>query len=117
MRQNDDAEFTRFVLELMQSVGPVTHRRMFGGAGLFLEGLMIGLIADRALYFKVDSETEAAFVEAGLMPFTYQRAGRDVALSYREAPEEVFDDIDAMRDWGGRAWSAAIRSAARKRRR
>ena len=33
-----------FIRDLFASFGPVTVRRMFGGAGLYCEGLMFGLI-------------------------------------------------------------------------
>ncbi len=70
---------------------------MFGGWGLFLDGVMFGLIARERLYFKVDAETEPRFAAAGAEAFTYLRQGKRVALSYWEAP------LDAP---GGAAWGA-----------
>ena len=41
--------------ELFASFGPVTLRRMFGGAGIFSQGLMFGLVFDKAIYLKADA--------------------------------------------------------------
>jgi len=53
---NEEKEFVTYVVDLMQSIGPVRAKGMFGGHGIFLEGLMFGLIADSVLYLKVDKE-------------------------------------------------------------
>jgi DNA transformation protein len=39
------AEFLEFVKEQMASFAAVSHRRMFGGAGLFCDGLMFAPIS------------------------------------------------------------------------
>ena len=57
----EEKEFTSYVVELMQSIGPVRAKAMFGGYGIFLEGLMFGLVTDSVLYLKVDKETENEF--------------------------------------------------------
>lgn len=83
---------------------------MFGGYGLFLDGLMFGLVADEVLYFKVDSGNRPDFDAAGLSPFLYQRQGKDIALSYCQAPPEVLEDSELARQWGAAAYAAAQRS-------
>ncbi len=42
---NQEKEFVTYVVDLMQSIGPVRAKAMFGGHGIFLERLMFGLIA------------------------------------------------------------------------
>ncbi|WP_272991940.1 MULTISPECIES: TfoX/Sxy family protein [Spongiibacter] len=111
-----DQEFTEYVLDLMQVVGPVTARRMFGGYGLFLDGLMIALIIKRVLYLKADALSKDDFVSEGLAAFEYHKQGKPYTLSYYEAPETVFDDLDAMHKWGNNAYGAALRAAAKKAR-
>ncbi len=44
--------FHEFVMELFGPMGPVSVRRMFGGAGVFKDGLMFGLLADDVIYLK-----------------------------------------------------------------
>ena len=84
---------------------------MFGGAGVFIDGLMLALISDDRLYFKVDDALRPRFEAAGLQPFVYQRkTGKPVAMSFWQAPEAVFDDPDALRDWSSAALAAARRA-------
>ena len=109
--QND---FSQLCFELLQIVGPVTYKRMFGGVGFFLDGGMFALIADNTLYFKVDDSTQSLFVEEGLTPFTYVRKGKSIALRYYQAPEVVFEDANGMRHWGNIAYSAARHAMLKK---
>ncbi len=110
-----EKEFASYVVDLMQSVGPVNAKRMFGGHGIFLEGLMFALIADRALYLKVDKESENEFKDKGLEAFTYNKKGKQYSMSYYQAPEEALEGAGEMNVWANKAYSAALRAAARKR--
>lgn len=65
-----DSEFVEYLLELMKPIGAVRAKRMFGGYGLFLEGLMFALVADDRLYFKVGDSNLADFEQRGLGAFT-----------------------------------------------
>jgi DNA transformation protein len=63
-----DAEFIR---DLFQPLGLVTVRRMFGGAGLFADGVMFGLVSDGQIYLKVDAATVTCFERECCGPFEY----------------------------------------------
>ncbi len=104
------SEFLDMVLELLEPLGGVTARRMFGGHGLFQSGLMFGLMANDTLYLKADDVNRPDFEAAGMGPFTYSRKGRDIALGYHETPAELYDDGDAFCDWARAAYDAALRS-------
>ncbi|MEH6650160.1 MAG: TfoX/Sxy family protein [Motiliproteus sp.] len=110
-----DTEYVDHLLDLMQVLGPVQSRRMFGGWGIFLEGLMFGLVANNELYFKIDPQTLADYTDEGLQPFTYLRAGKRCALNYYQPPEVVFEDQQQLCDWGNKAIDVALRAAAAKR--
>jgi len=105
-------EYLDYLLDLLQPLGPVGAKRMFGGAGLFLDGTMFGLIVDDVLYLKADGQTRGAFEARGLGPFTYKKKSRKepVRLSYFEAPPDVIDDSDGLCAWGRDAWDAARRA-------
>lgn len=99
----------RVVAQLNQ-VAPVTARAMFGGYGLYLDGLMFGLIADNVLYFKVDDGNRDNFVTAGMGPFVYEGKNRPIAMSYFQLPEAVFEDLAELHAWLEQAQAAAKRS-------
>jgi DNA transformation protein len=108
-------EFARFVVESLQALGPVSARRMFGGHGIYLHGVMFALIAYDQLYLKVDDGNRAAYEAAGLDPFTYTDKGRSIRMPYCEAPSEGFDDPEVLCAWAREAYAAALRTKKPKR--
>ena len=88
--------FVDHLVDLMQAVGPVSPRRMFGGHGIFLDGLMFALVADGTLFLKADAESVPAFTRQGLEAFTYRRRGKTYRMSYFQAPEVCLEDADEM---------------------
>lgn len=112
-----DNAFTTYAVEMMQSMGPVCAKSMFGGHGLFLEDLMFGLIADNVLYLKADKESVNDFKTRGLDAFTYRKKDKTLSMSYYQAPEETLEDIDEMNVWANKAYSAALRAASNKKKR
>jgi len=108
--------FKIFLLEALEPVGQVTARRMFGGAGLFHDGLMFALIANDVLYFKADEINQQTFIAEGCRPFSYSRAQKPaVVMSYWRAPERLLDDVDEMQAWAREAIAAAERNARPKK--
>lgn len=103
-------EFVEYLQEVFEEFGPVQARRMFGGHGLFRDGLMFGLVADDTLYLKADEATAVHFQDRDLERFEYGRAGKRVKLSYYQAPEEIFDDRSEAAEWARRAFDAALRA-------
>ena len=111
---NEEKEFVTHVVDLMQSIGPVRAKGMFGGHGIFLEGLMFGLIADSVLYLKVDKETENEFKARGLEAFTYNKKGKEFKMSYYQAPEEALEDVEEMNLWANKAYGTALKAVSKK---
>ena len=91
-----DKEYVAYVVELMQSIGPVHAKGMFGGHGIFLNELMFGLVADGVLYLKVDKETGSEFSDRGLEAFTYHKQGKAYKMSYCQAPEEALESLEEL---------------------
>jgi DNA transformation protein and related proteins len=110
---NDYADYLQDVFALF---GPVTARKMFGGHGLYHDGVMFALVADETLYLKADGETVGDFAREGLEPFHYDKGGRLVKMSYYRAPEAIFEDPELAADWARSAFEAALRARAGKRR-
>jgi DNA transformation protein len=50
--------------EFPAPLGRVTMRRMFGKTGVFCDGVLLGMVTDNMLYFRVDDDNRAAFKEA-----------------------------------------------------
>jgi DNA transformation protein len=100
-------EFADYLNDQLASFGPMTIRRMFGGAGLFRDGVMFGLIADETLYLKTGDANRADFEAAGMGPFTYTGKSKPVSMSYHEVPADVLEDPDLLSAWAGKAFAVA----------
>ena len=107
--------FIEFLKDLLGGLGPITVRRMFGGAGIFCDGVMFALVLDDTLYFKADDSNRCAFEAEGSAPFSYAtKNGRNTIMSYWRCPDRLFDDPDEMAAWARQALAAARRSASSK---
>lgn len=104
------SDFVEHLHDVFSRLGPIRGRRMFGGWGIYHDEVMFGLVADDTLYLKVDRENAGLFDEAELPPFVYRSGEKSVRMSYRLAPEAIFDDPDEAAAWGRRSWAAGLRA-------
>ncbi|MBO9560662.1 MAG: TfoX/Sxy family protein [Caulobacter sp.] len=102
------SDYLDFVLEQLAPVGPLTFRKMFGGVGLYAQGLFFALIDDDTLYLKGDETLRPAFEAVGSVQFAPFGMS---PMAYWTAPAEALDDPDLMIDWARKSIALA---AARK---
>jgi DNA transformation protein and related proteins len=99
-----------FIRELFAPFRAVTVKRMFGGAGIYAEGVMFGLIFDDAIYLRVDETSIPSFEREGSAPFVYPLAKKHVGRPSRHfwrLPERLYDDPDELAVWASRALAIA----------
>jgi DNA transformation protein len=102
--------FAEFLREQLAPLGRVTTHRMFGKTGVFCDGLMLGMVTEDTLYFRVDDENRAAFKEAEASPpLNYRKKGATIDLAFWRVPERLFDEPDEFVTW------ARERSAPKRR--
>jgi DNA transformation protein len=107
-------EFVEFLRDQLRRWAPVTARRMFSGKGIYRGTVIFALFIGDTLYFRTDDENRGEFEALGMPPFRYERSGRTVALGYHEVPADVLEDTEELARWATRAYSAALRRAARQ---
>ncbi len=95
--------------------GCYAARAMFGGHGLYRDGLMFAIVMDGVVYVKADAQSRARFEGRGLPPFTYRSRGEERTLSYCRVPDEAIDAAEALAEWAGIGYEAALRASARAR--
>jgi len=100
--------YRAFVLEQLGRVAPVTARSMFGGVGIYTEGLFFALIAEDRLYFKVDDATRPSFEGLGMEPF--RPFGEDHGMGYYEVPADVVEDAAQLATWMRKAIDVAAKA-------
>jgi len=107
-------EYRDFVLEQLGRVAPVTHRAMFGGVGVYSEGLFFALLDNDTIFLKVDDGNRGDFEALGMGPF---RPFGDVqSMNYHELPADLLEDADALRPWVHRSLEVARAARRRKKR-
>ena len=108
--------FHEFVAELFAPMGPVSIRRMFGGAGVFRDGLMFALLGDDTIYLKTDATLRADLEAEGCAPFLWTKpsTGEQVDMGYVSLPSSAMDDPDEASAWARRALAVARAKAAAK---
>jgi DNA transformation protein len=107
-------EFRDYALGQLAPAGMVVARGMFGGIGLYLDGLFFALIDDDTLYFKTDDSNRARFEQAGSRPFCPFPDRPGHVMAYWQVPAEVLEDPEELRAWTREALTVAL--AARSKR-
>lgn len=106
--------FVEYTVELLEKLGPVQARRMFGAWGLYFGGRMFGIVDEGQLYLKTDDVTKPDFQAAGGRPFTFESKGKVMETGYWTPPTDASDDAYALLPWARRAVDAAQRAALKK---
>ena len=111
------AGFKAFIMDQLSLFGPVTIRIMFGGAGVYADGVMFAILVDDVLFLKADETTQRAFESEGMKPFPYKPANKTpVAMSYWEVPPRLLEEPDELVTWARQAQRIAHASKAKARR-
>jgi DNA transformation protein len=108
--------YKTYVLDQLRVAGPVTARPMFGGVGLYHQGLFFGLIADDTLYLKVDESNRGDYERSGSSPFR-PFGDESYSMHYYELPAHVLEDSAELRGWVEKAVAVARRKGAGKAKR
>lgn len=112
-----DAGLVAWIEEAMTSVGPVTGRAMMGGRTLYCGGTVFAILADDLLWLKADTTSDVAWDAEGCPRFTYEMSeGRTGSMNYRRAPDDCYDDADALRRWATLALEAGERGPRKAKR-
>ncbi len=83
----------------MGGIPSITSRAMFGGWGLYNDGIIFGIIAEGELYFKVGDSNRTLFEKMNSHPFVNSKSGgKSVTMSYWLVPEEVMEDQERLVD-------------------
>jgi DNA transformation protein len=105
-----------WVQEALEPLGTVTMRKMMGGATLYLDGTVFAILDESEIWLKADAESDAVWNAEGCEKFSVTfKDGKVDVMNYRGAPQDVYDDPEAMQRWAALAVEAGRRAAAKKR--
>ncbi|MBV8466960.1 MAG: TfoX/Sxy family protein [Burkholderiales bacterium] len=109
-------EFVSWLCEQLSPMGTVKGRAMFGGWGIYCDGLCFAIVDDEVFYLKTDQETVARFEAAGSSPFVYtMKDGKQMSMSYWRIPDEALEDRVDLIEWSRTGLGAALRAQAVKK--
>jgi len=100
--------------ELFEPFGAVTVKRMFGGHGVYAEGLFFAVESGGEVFLKVDAQSQPDFSTAGSSPFIYVAKGKPMTTSYWRLPAIAHDEADELIRWAALGLEAARRAAEAK---
>jgi DNA transformation protein and related proteins len=103
-------DFTLDVLSSLRLMRGVSARNMFGGAGVYFEGIFFGLTAYDRFYLRVDDTTRKKFIDAGMSCFS---PSPDFKMkNYYEVPAYIQRRPEELCQWASEAYDIA--KAAKK---
>ena len=94
--KKDNSYVEYIVYDVLGHIDGLTAKKMFSGAGVYLDGSIVALVIDGELYFKSNAELMKKYSALGCHPFTYDRNGKMVTMSYMSATEEMLEDRETM---------------------
>lgn len=103
-----------FVLDQLNALRPVTGRRMFGGIGLYAEGIFFGVMDNDTLFFRTGDSNRAAFEARGMPPFQPLGPGTQ-PMAYHEVPGDVLENRSELATWLNAAITEAAHAGSAKR--
>jgi len=105
-------EFTAHVLDQLARSGEITSRKMFGGVGIYIDGVFCALITtSNRFYLRVGPSNIEDYQRAGMTQFSGRKGS--AGMPYYEVPEHILESRETLSDWASKARAAAIAARAK----
>jgi DNA transformation protein len=108
-------DYVAYVIEQLTSLGRVTSRRMFGGVGLYANGLFFAILDGDKLYFKTDDSNRADYEARGSKHFAPFPDKPEMKMNYHDVPADLLDDAEELSRWAKKSVAVALSAASRKK--
>lgn len=107
--------YVEYVLDLLSPFGAISSRAMFGGYGIYKDGIIVAIIAYDELYFKVDSTNQLQYEKLGSTPFTYVANNKRATMSYWKVPLEIMEDENRLSKWLEQSYDISLKNKKKSR--
>ena len=98
--------FAQDCIDLLEPLGEIRARKMFGGVGIYSRDLFFALVADGELFFKVDEASHAIHARAGAHAFR-PFPDKPPMTGYWSVPVDVLESPRVLLEWAARAVEVA----------
>ena len=106
--------YLEYVLEQLAALPALRSNRMFGGIGLYSDGVFFGLIDDDTLFFKTNDSNIAPYRERNMPRFMPFPDRPDAVLGYHQVPADVIEDAETLVTWARSSVAVAVARQAAK---
>jgi len=106
------APLVRTIEDLLASWPMFSWKRMFGGYGLYDDGVFFGIVDGDAAFFRVNDEQRERYKVAGMGPFNPTPDW--VAENYYQVPGDVLESPVEFAAWAKRAVICGKEAATKK---
>jgi len=107
-------QYLAYVLEQLGGLSAVRPNRMFGGIGLYSDGLFFGLIDDDTLYFKTSDANIEAYRSRNMPKFMPFPDKTGAVMGYHQVPADIIEDAESLVEWARRSVAVALTAQAAK---
>ena len=99
-------DILNYIKDQLSEFGELEFKKMFGGIGIFKEGLMFAMIADDTFKLKVDDSNKPDFEAKGIKPV--QLKTKNKGMPYWEVPVDVLEDQSELTKWALKSYMIAV---------
>jgi DNA transformation protein and related proteins len=107
-------QYLAYVLEQLAGLNSVRPNRMFGGVGLYSDGLFFGLIDDDTLFFKTSDANIADYRSRNMPKFMPFPDKTGAVMGYHQVPADVIEDPETLVEWARKSLAVALARQATK---
>jgi DNA transformation protein len=101
-------EFASYILDQLSESGEVSSRKMFGGVGVYIDGVFCAIVASTdVFYLRVGPANIDDFIQEDMQKFP---GGKGKGMPYYEVPEHVVEDKSELSTWASKAKAAALQA-------
>ena len=96
----------QYIEDQLSSIGDVNFKKMFGGVGIFKEGLMFGMISPGDIFrMRADENNKPDYEHAGMKQFPSHHGKQ--GMPYWDVPIHVIENTDVLKVWAQKSIDAA----------
>lgn len=110
-----DSEYKDYIVEdVFGHIPGISARAMFGGWGIYLDKVIVGIIAEGELYLKADPQTVIKYKKLGCYPFSYDRDGKIIEMNYMSVSLEVLENKELIKERINESYEMSVQNRKKK---
>ncbi len=102
-------DYKSYIEEQFLAFGEVDFKKMFGGYGIFREGIMFAMISPGDIFrMRADDKNVGDYQKEGMQQFPSH--GGKKGMPYWDVPVHVLEDRNELKIWANNSFEAALRA-------